>query len=230
DPAAWNACRRARSIGRDQFFPTRLGASAVVDAVDPNRRRRDVAPAQSGADRLAISSPTARYLVAVLMFGSAHDPRDPVSPAVVADRLHRADGAVVARARLLADRAAVLEARADRAASGGGGGSSCRRAEQRGGSARHGVSPCHGRGRLSARQGDFSRRNLGGREEWLPGTGPASGARWPHRLRQSRVHPRRAQGPSKAVCWPDRGRGPGARPVAATAGRKTGLVLAGQPP
>src|SRR5271165_6289225 len=111
DPVPRNARRWARSVGRDQVLTAAMGASAVVGTVDPDRRGSNAAPAQSGVDRAAISSPPPRYLAAVLINGSGHGRHDPVSPPVLADRVLSAGGAVVARARLVADRAAVLEAR-----------------------------------------------------------------------------------------------------------------------
>src|SRR2546428_686442 len=81
------------------------------------------------ADRPAIPSPASRHAASVLTFGAALGlgRHTPVSPAVLADCVYRAGRAVVARPRFLADRTALLEARADRAAPGGGDGGANRR-------------------------------------------------------------------------------------------------------
>src|SRR5262249_3635357 len=101
-----------------------------MGAADPDWRGSDAAPAEGGAYRTAVPSPTSRHLVAVLISASTRRQDDPVSPTVLADRVHSARGAAVARARLLADRPVVLEARAHRATSGGGGGRSHYRASR----------------------------------------------------------------------------------------------------
>ena len=93
----------------------------------------------------------------------------------------------------------LLEGRADRRARRGGGRTAHSRSPQRGGHARHGVSPGHRRGRVSERQGDLSRRHVARPAERLSGADAAQGAGRPHRLRQSRVYPGCAQGPGQAA-------------------------------
>ena len=82
-----------------------------MDAADHRRRDRDAAPAEGLADRAAIPPSSARRCRR-LPEPRARDDR--VSPAVLADRIRRADCPVCAGPRHLAGPAAALEGGADR--------------------------------------------------------------------------------------------------------------------